>query len=72
MLIQATSPFVTSLDLDAAISKLQKGKSVISVSPFKRFIWTNNGPVNYDYFNRKRRQDPKKNRKGKAKNVKNK
>ena len=57
VLIQATSPFVTNLDLDAAISKLQKGKSIISVSPFKRFIWNENGPVNYDYFHRKRRQE---------------
>jgi len=57
VLIQATNPFLSKEDLDAAILKLQKGKSIISVSPFKRFIWNEKGPVNYDYFQRKRRQD---------------
>ena len=44
-------------DLDEAIKKLSKGKSILSVSNFNRFIWNKKGPLNYDYLNRSRRQD---------------
>ena len=36
ILIQATNPFISKGDLNTAILKLQKGKSIVSVSPFKR------------------------------------
>lgn len=57
ILIQATSPFTLSKDLDNAISKLKKGNSIISVCDFKRFVWDKNGPINYNYMRRNRRQD---------------
>lgn len=60
ILVQATSPLVTSRNLDDALLKLSKSEknSLVSVVEFKRFIWENNGvPSNYDVFNRPRRQD---------------
>jgi YrbI family 3-deoxy-D-manno-octulosonate 8-phosphate phosphatase len=57
ILIQATSPFTLSKDLDNAISKLKKGNSIISVCDFKRFVWDKNGPINYNYMRRNRRQE---------------
>ncbi len=60
ILIQATSPLVTSLDLDKALLQLSESKknSLISGVEFKRFIWNNDGkPVNYDVYSRPRRQD---------------
>jgi YrbI family 3-deoxy-D-manno-octulosonate 8-phosphate phosphatase len=60
VLIQATSPFTRSVDIDKAIEQLlQEGAdSLLSCVPFKRFIWNKTGnPVNYDYRNRPRRQD---------------
>ena len=57
ILIQATSPFTSSKDLDEGIQKLSSGDSVLSVCNFKRFIWNKKGPINYDYLNRNRRQD---------------
>ncbi|MDC3346158.1 acylneuraminate cytidylyltransferase family protein [Schleiferiaceae bacterium] len=60
ILIQATSPLVTSYDLDNALLQLSKSEknSLISGVEFKRFIWNNEGkPENYDVYNRPRRQD---------------
>ena len=57
ILIQATSPFTSSKDLDEGIQKLSSGNSVLSVCNFNRFIWNKTGPINYDYLNRSRRQD---------------
>ena len=60
ILIQATSPLVTSRDLDCALLQLAESKrnSLISGVEFKRFIWNNNGkPKNYSVFNRPRRQE---------------
>ena len=60
ILIQATSPLVTSSDLDNALVQLLKSEknSLISGVEFKRFIWNNNGePYNYNVFKRPRRQD---------------
>ena len=62
-LLQATSPLITSKDLQNGFEILKNGTdSVLSVVPQKRFIWENdsNGianPVNYDYYNRPRRQE---------------
>ncbi len=58
--LQATSPFTTSLDLDEAIKlfKQRKYDSLLSAVSWKRFFWnTNNEPVNYDPYNRPRRQE---------------
>jgi len=57
ILIQATSPFTKVKDIDGAIQKISKGSSVLSVCNFNRFIWDKQGPLNYDFLNRNRRQD---------------
>ena len=60
ILIQATSPLVSSKDLDAALLQLFKSEmnSLVSGVEFKRFLWKNNGnPLNYDLYKRPRRQD---------------
>ena len=60
ILIQATSPLVTSKDLDEALLQLSESEknSLISGVEFKRFTWGKNGnPLNYNVFKRPRRQD---------------
>lgn len=64
VLIQATSPLLTSFHLDQAISKYNQGKydSMLSLVRQKRFIWHEGDkgiiePVNYDPLNRPRRQE---------------
>ncbi len=64
VLIQATSPLLKCKDLDNGFNKFYEDgtDSVISVVRQKRFIWRTdeNGyaaPVNYDVYNRPRRQD---------------
>lgn len=60
ILIQATSPLVTSHDLDKALLQLSESErnSLISGVEFKRFIWNNDGtPTNYNVYNRPRRQE---------------
>lgn len=63
--LQATSPLRKSEDLDKALSKFKKNHydSMFSCSKLKDFfIWKKNKKfvsVNYDYKNRKRRQDIK-------------
>lgn len=62
-LIQATSPYIQSEDLDNAyrLYKKEKYDSLLTCVRQKRFIWTdeemNNQPVNYNYKNRPRRQE---------------
>lgn len=60
ILIQATSPLVTSQDLDKALLQLSASKrnSLISGVAFKRFIWNLDGvQTNYNVYKRPRRQD---------------
>ena len=62
ILIQATSPLLTSEDLAKGIKKLDisNADSLLSVVKQKRFIWEEEKfatPLNYDYFSRPRRQD---------------
>lgn len=63
LLIQATSPLLTSQDLSGGIEKylLHKANGLVSVVKQKRFHWTEKGdfatPSNYDYTSRPRRQD---------------
>ncbi len=64
MLVQATSPFTTTAQFDAAIeqfhSQLNSGEaeSMLSVVRCKRFLWSEAGsPINYDPQARPRRQD---------------
>lgn len=59
-LIQATSPFTTSLDINKSLEAIQKDHydSSLTVVNTHRFIWSKEGkPLNYDVFNRPRRQD---------------
>ena len=58
-LIQATSPLLTSSDIDASFKKIEEGyDSTLTVARLKRFFWTEEGkPINYDIFKRPRRQD---------------
>lgn len=64
VLIQATSPLLTSRDLELGFETFDTPRtdSVISVVPQKRFYWENDKdgfvhPTNYDVFHRLRRQD---------------
>lgn len=62
ILIQATNPFITTTDINNCINLYGVNKrSVLSAVKFDRFIWkkSNNNftSFNYDYMNRKRRQD---------------
>ena len=57
---QATSPYITPMHLDKAITQFlyTKVDSLLSVTPFNRFIWNQNQQsINYDFTNRPRRQD---------------
>ena len=58
-LVQATSPFLTSNDIDSTFELLKnKGyDSVLSCVRNKRFFWNSDGAFNYNYKNRPRRQD---------------
>lgn len=61
--LQCTSPIRSKTDIQNAMDQLifENSDSLLSVSPNHRFIWRNgeNGPysINYDFKNRKRRQD---------------
>lgn len=64
VLIQATSPLLTSVDLEGGFCAFNRfdTDSVLSVVRQKRFQWTMNQdglatPVNYDIFHRPRRQE---------------
>lgn len=64
VLIQATSPLITSHDLDTAIAEFEAAgaDSLLSAVPQKRFLWDRDAaglatPRNYDPVKRPRRQD---------------
>lgn len=63
VLIQATSPLLTSSDLHKGFHVYEQDRtdSVLSVVRQKRFIWEKSEdgvrPINYDVFNRPRRQE---------------
>ena len=60
LLVQATSPFTQTKDFDEGLNRLkvEKSDSLLTCTRIKRFFWNkNNTPLNYDYFNRPRRQD---------------
>lgn len=64
ILVQATSPLMTEMDLDKGFEAFQEGStdSVLSVVRQKRFHWGINErgfvhSINYDVFNRPRRQE---------------
>jgi len=63
--LQVTNPFTRSIDIDNALEYMVTNKydSIVSTVPLHRFMWpTPNGdcsayPVNYDIFERPRRQE---------------
>jgi N-acylneuraminate cytidylyltransferase len=58
--IQATSPLLTSHDLDRALAQFheQPLDSMLSAVRTKRFFWNDDAtPINYDPLHRPRRQD---------------
>lgn len=60
VLLQATSPFTSKEMISEALQKFvsKKYDSLLSVVPFKRFLWNAKGiPLNYDPQKRPRRQD---------------
>ncbi|MCB4799708.1 acylneuraminate cytidylyltransferase [Neotamlana laminarinivorans] len=58
-LLQATSPFTKSEDINRCLSKLNDDfDSALTVVNTHRFLWDKNGkPLNYNPLNRSRRQD---------------
>ncbi len=60
MLVQATSPLTESYHFTEGIDEFLYGQydSLLSCVRTRRFFWNDNGTsLNYDYFNRPRRQD---------------
>ena len=58
ILVQATSPLLTSKDIATGLDTFKQYDSVISCVRSKRFIWSEDGKsLNYDFKNRPRRQD---------------
>jgi len=60
ILVQATSPLTTTKDFDEAINMFDCGNfdSLLTCVRSNRFFWFDSGkPVNYNYKDRKRRQD---------------
>ena len=60
MLVQATSPLTETHHFTEALQQYSEGKydSMLTCVRNKRFFWNHDGiPVNYNYFNRPRRQD---------------
>jgi N-acylneuraminate cytidylyltransferase len=57
VLLQATSPLTTSKNIDEAATVYENYDSILSVIEFNKFVWDDNGPVNYDPLARPRRQE---------------
>ncbi len=60
LLVQATSPFLTTADVVGAIKHYKDGgyDSLLTCARIKRFFWEDSGtPVNYSFTSRPRRQD---------------
>ena len=59
MLVQATSPFTQSIHFNEALELFDKYDSILSCCESKRFYWRDGKALNYDIFNRPRRQEQK-------------
>jgi N-acylneuraminate cytidylyltransferase len=58
ILIQATSPLLTSIDLERGLKIFQENDAVLSCVRSKRFLWSEDGvSLNYDHKLRPRRQE---------------
>lgn len=59
MLVQATSPFTQTIHFNEGLDLLEKHDSVLSCCESRRFFWRDGKALNYDIYNRPRRQDYK-------------
>jgi len=59
MLVQATSPFTQSIHFNEALELFDKYDSILTCCESKRFYWRDGKALNYDIFNRPRRQEQK-------------
>jgi len=57
MLVQVTSPFTQTSHFNEGLELFKKHDSVLSCCESKRFSWKNGKALNYDIYNRPRRQD---------------
>jgi N-acylneuraminate cytidylyltransferase len=60
VLLQATSPYTTSSEIDTAVQTIEGGAcdSVVTCGRIKRYLWSDLGyPLNYELRERARRQD---------------
>ena len=57
MLVQATSPFTQKNHFNEALELFEKHDAVLSCCESKRFSWRDGKSLNYDIYNRPRRQD---------------
>ena len=59
MLVQATSPFTQSVHFNEGIELFKQHDTILTCCESKRFSWRNGKALNYDIYNRPRRQDHK-------------
>jgi len=59
ILVQVTSPFTQSIHFNEGLELFNKYDSVLTCCTPKRFIWRNGKALNYDIYNRPRRQEHK-------------
>jgi YrbI family 3-deoxy-D-manno-octulosonate 8-phosphate phosphatase len=59
MLVQATSPFTQTSHFNEGLSLFKKYDSILTCCESKRFSWREGKALNYDIYNRPRRQDHK-------------
>ena len=59
MLVQATSPFTQSIHFNEGLELFNKYDSILTCCKSKRFYWENGKALNYDIYNRPRRQENK-------------
>ena len=57
MLVQATSPFTQKNHFNEGLELFEKHDAVLSCCESKRFSWRDGKSMNYDIYNRPRRQD---------------
>ena len=57
MLVQATSPFTQSIHFNEGLELFKQHDSILTCCESKRFSWKNGKALNYDIYNRQRRQD---------------
>lgn len=59
ILVQATSPFTQTTHFNEGLELFKKHDSILTCCESKRFSWRNGKSLNYDIYNRPRRQDYK-------------